>query len=272
MQNLSEDDFDLFLLPHQDDEFGAFFLIDTSLSLGRTPIIIFLTNGAYGRATADQRNAESSKVLTQLGVASERIWYLGTSKAIEDQGLAENLMTVFDAILAALNQNGDPLAINSTYAPSWEGGHPDHDAAALLAVAIGRALGRESHVYQFPLYNSSNKVFFPYTALNPIAEAGSVKEFIIPATRRLKYLKLCMEYKSQRKTFIGLLPFIFIHYIARGTQQIQALTSATTSDRPHRGPLLYERRGWQTQSEFEQKVAAFRREHGLSLVNRLRTP
>ncbi|EIM25606.1 PIG-L deacetylase family protein [Microvirga lotononidis] len=272
MQNTCEDEFDLFLLPHQDDEFGAFFLIDSSLSLGRTPIIIFLTNGEYGRATTDQRNAESSKVLRQLGVDSERIWYLGTSSAIKDQGLAESLETIFDAVLAALNQYGKPLTIKSVYAPSWEGGHPDHDAAALLAIAIGRALCRESHVYQFPLYNSNKKIFFPYTVLKPILEAGPVKELRIPAKRRLKYLKLCADYKSQWRTFIGLVPFIFTQYVTRGTQQIQALTALTTSGRPHRGPLLYERRGWQTWGKFEQKVAAFRQKHELPLLSRPDAP
>ncbi len=266
MPHSNEYNFDLFLLPHQDDEFGAFFLIDNSLLSGRTPIIVFLTNGAYGQATSDQRNAESLNVLMQLGVRTEWIWYLGTSKNIKDQSLAENLDSIYHAILASLGKDGKPLAVNSVYAPSWEGGHPDHDAAALLAVAIGHAIGRESQVYQFPLYNSNDTALFPYAALNPIAEAGPIEEFDIPVRSRLRYLKLCTKYKSQRKTFIGLLPFIFAHYIKRGTQQIQALRLQTISDRPHRGSLLYERRGWQSQSEFEQKVATFRQTHNLPRI------
>jgi hypothetical protein len=80
-------------------------------------------------------------------------------------------------------------------------------------------------------------------------------------------LRYCWLYPSQFRTFVGLFPFILKHYVAHGVQYVQRLDRTTLNARPHPGPLLYEKRGWQTWQDFEKTVAAFREEHGLTLTD-----
>ncbi|NBJ13489.1 PIG-L deacetylase family protein [Microvirga arsenatis] len=246
----------LFLLPHQDDEFGVFHLLDVAVAADNQPLIVYLTDGAFGRATAAMRNAESTNVLERLGIRKERIWFLGLEQSVPNLGLRHHLENVFTSLLAYLQYMN--AEIEGIYSPAFEGGHPDHDAAALLAVALGRHLNISNQIWQFPLYNSYRCTIRPYRVLTPILEAGAVLREQIPPARRAEHLSLCLHYPSQARTFVGLFPFILGHYIASGTQQLQPLHPLTTLTRPHDGLLLYERRRWLTWAAFEQDVRDFR--------------
>ena len=59
----------IFLMAHQDDEFGVFHQIEHELVAGRWVRCIYITDGA---ATADsnRRDRESRAVLQKLGVAT----------------------------------------------------------------------------------------------------------------------------------------------------------------------------------------------------------
>jgi len=50
---------ELFLLPHQDDEFGIFHVIEQALAQRRNFLIVYLTDGAYGKASTQIRSAKS---------------------------------------------------------------------------------------------------------------------------------------------------------------------------------------------------------------------
>jgi len=251
---------DLFLLPHQDDEFAVFHLIESSVSSGRRPLIVYVTDGAFGRATSAVRNAESRRVLSRLGVTQESIWFLGQEVGVPNQGLSASLDRVYTALWQCVGQHGGSSAVASIYTTAWEGGHPDHDAAALLAGGLAKALNLLDRVYQFSLYNSYKCKLLPYSVFNPIEEAGSVINIPIPLLKRIKYMKLCWMYPSQLRTFIGLFPFIIKHYMERGSQQVQLLELSTLQSRPHAGGLLYERRGWLKWEDFEAVVVSFRKE------------
>src|SRR5436190_387504 len=83
---------------------------------------------AYGASTAAVRNKESAKVLSSLGVNSDTINWLGTDRRVPNLRLHLYLQQVLDYLLSLVQR----IEIASIFAPAWEGGHPDHDAAALL--------------------------------------------------------------------------------------------------------------------------------------------
>lgn len=249
---------DLFILPHQDDEIGVFHVIDECVKARRRLLVVYVTDGAWQSASTATRNAESMAVLTRLGVAQDGVWFLGQERRVANQRLRFHLEETHAALHARLSSGPEVTAI---YTPAWEGGHPDHDAAALLAVALARNLGVEGKVRQFPMYSAYRCTWRPYTVFDPIREAAPVVTDRIPGNRRIEHLKLCLMYPSQTKTMIGLFPFILAHYLVKGVQQYQSLDSAIVARRPHTGALLYERRRRLSCHEFEEDVRAFRSLH-----------
>lgn len=241
------------LLPHQDDEFGAFGVIDRCVDAGLALRVFYLTDGAASGHSPRVRNAESLDVLGRLGVPPDRVRFLGDELRSPDGHLASNLQDIFGALLASL-----PPSTSTIYVPAWEGGHPDHDAAALVAVALGHELRIENSVFQFPLYNAYRCRLLPFAVFNPIAEAGAVVRQPISRARLRRFFALLHLYRSQRRTFAGLLPFIAHYYATDGAQQCQQLTADIVSARPHPGPLLYEKRKWLDWPRFEGTVSQFR--------------
>jgi LmbE family N-acetylglucosaminyl deacetylase len=249
---------DVFLFPHQDDEIGVFHVIDECVKSKWRLMVVYVTDGAWQHTTAAVRNAESSAVLKRLGVSQDSIWFLGQERNVADRGLTSRLEEVFSALQARLSSGPEVTAI---YTPAWEGGHPDHDATALLATALGRSLGAEGRVRQFPMYSAYRADWLPFRVFAPIREAASVVSNRIPLRRRIEHLALCRLYRSQMKTFLGLFPFLLAHYTLNGVQQYQSLDAAVIGSRPHAGKLLYERRRWLSWEQFEHDVCAFKSRH-----------
>jgi LmbE family N-acetylglucosaminyl deacetylase len=241
------------LLPHQDDEFGAFGIIDRCVEAGLVLQVFYLTDGAANGHSPQVRNSESLNVLERLGVRRDRVRFLGDEFRSPDGHLASNLAEVFGALLKAL-----PGRTKAIYVPAWEGGHPDHDAAALVAVALGRELGIANAVFQFPLYNAYRCRILPFAVFNPIREVGPVIRQPIARARLRRHFALLRSYRSQWKTFAALLPSIMHYYATDGAQQCQQLTADIVSARPHPGPLLYEKRKWIDWPRFEAVVGQFR--------------
>ena len=62
---------------------------------------------------------------------------------------------------------------------------------------------------------------------------------------------------SQAKTWVGLFPFLFLHYVVRGTQLLQPCSLARIHEAAHDGPPLYERRGFCSQEDFFRAARPF---------------
>jgi LmbE family N-acetylglucosaminyl deacetylase len=241
----------LFLLPHQDDEFGVFHALEDIIARGHRPVCAFLTEGS-GRP--GRRDGESQRVLLSLGVAPQDIHFPGTRLAVPDGNLASHLNALFDN----LNDLVAPLGpISAIYVPAWEGGHQDHDAAHALGVVFAARQNQLAALRQFPLYNSDRCRFWPYRVLSIIPNNGMPETTLIPISRRLRYLRLCLRYRSQAKTFLGLLPFITAHYALRGFRQLQPVDPRRLRERPHKGPLLYERRNRARFEELKESLDKF---------------
>lgn len=242
----------LFLFAHQDDEFGVFHRIEECVRNGLRVHCAYFTDGATATASADQRNAESLAVLRQLGVRAEDVAFAGQEIGIPDAGLPERLP-------AAHAWLGNWLAqfarIDSLHVTAWEGGHHDHDALHALAVKVAQDLGLLERLRQFALYNGYGCIHPFFNALTVLEANGPAQSQRIPLRARLRYLRLCASYPSQKSTWIGLLPFVALRYLVRGRQDLQPVSPARIGEQPHPGSLYYERRAFYTWSAMRARLA-----------------
>lgn len=230
----------LFLFAHQDDEFGVFARIEQEVRAGRRVRCIYVTDGA-ATADPDRREAESQAVLQQLGVATDDILFVGRQVCIGDGQLHRHIGVLADWFDRFLDVH---TAIVSCFVPAWEGGHPDHDL--LHAVVVELLATRESQaiVWQYPLYNGRNCPGPFFRLQSPLPENGPVDRQSIGWRDRLRYVRLCLAYPSQWRTWIGLFPFVCLHYLFSGVQQLQRVDRARLGQPPHSRPLYYERRSF----------------------------
>jgi LmbE family N-acetylglucosaminyl deacetylase len=243
---------DLFLFPHQDDEYFVAPMLARDPSRARC---VFLTAGGYHGAGTAVRNGESSRALRSLGVPADCIVPAGEGPGVPDNALAAHLPAVFGWLLAE-----QAAGVERVIVPAWEGGHPDHDAACLL----GHALAADSGglpVCEFAAYRAHPVVPYFYTVMKPLpsrtAEAGpgSADRFS-PAN-----FALFRYYPSQWKTWLGLLPPLLCNFLAGGKTGIYEARRRDFGLRPHEGKLYYEYRGWNTFDRFLAQTGEFRRAH-----------
>jgi hypothetical protein len=73
---------------------------------------------------------------------------------------------------------------------------------------------------------------------------GAVLLQSIPWSARWRHLKLCLNYRSQAKSWLGLYPFVLWHYLFNGWQSLQQASITRLMEPPHPGQLYYEFRGF----------------------------
>lgn len=231
----------VFLFAHQDDEFGVFHQIALERASGVKVFCIYLTTGVSQGGCSSRRNSESLRVLRELGVSEDHVVFAGEKLGISDGGLLETLDVARQWFGDWLDACGDVTRI---YIPAWEGGHPDHDALHALALKVATVSSPKAQISQFSLYNAvgCRQPFF--RVLNPIDANGMVQSARIPWRRRLQYLRMCLSYPSQRRSWLGLFPFVLAHYVLSGRQQLQPVSICRVKCRPHAGTLYYEMRSF----------------------------
>ena len=239
----------LFLFAHQDDEFGVFARIAECRRRGLRVACAYLTDGQTAAATAERRNRESLAVLARLGVAREDVRFAGQELGIGDARLPLHLGTAaqwIDAWIAGFAR------VDSLHVTAWEGGHHDHDALHALAVGAASRHGLLARTWQYSLYQAAGLPGPLFRVLAPLPQNGPVSARKIPWGERLNYLRLCLSYPSQRTTWLGLFPFVLLHYLLRGVQTLQPVDPQRLRERPHAGALYYEKREfftWDTMNE-----------------------
>ena len=97
-----------------------------------------------------------------------------------------------------------------------------------------------------------------FRVLAPLAANGPVESFAIPLSRRLAYLRLCLRYPSQWKTWVGLFPFVLLHYAIDGRQALQPVRLDRIDERPHAGTLYYEARNFCRWERMQDRLRAWR--------------
>ena len=108
---------------------------------------------------------------------------------------------------------------------------------------------------QFALYNAHGCLHPFFNALTALEANGPPHSQRIPLRARLRYLRLCASYPSQKSTWIGLLPFVALRYLLRGTQDLQPVSAERIGQQPHAGSLYYERRAFYTWSAMRARLA-----------------
>lgn len=227
-----------FLLPHPDDEFAIFAWIDDALRRGHAVHCIWMTDGGYGGQDVTRRRVESEEILRRAGLAPASFHFIGQQHRFPDGELHNHIERAHDAVVELLA----PLRGNiSVLVPAWEGGHQDHDTTHV----IGRALARSTqhHFLQYPIYQGEGLAGPMFRIMRPLASNGSTTVVPVSISRRLEYVRRCFGYRSQWKSFVGLLPFYALRMFNRFPFQLQHLQDARAGQRPHEGALLYERRG-----------------------------
>lgn len=228
---------------------GAFGEIDSVISQGGQPICLYLTDGGAGRALPTVRNTESTAVMKQLGVPETDLHFIGTEIAIPDGSLVHHLERAFAATIDICLAFGN---IDRVVMHAWEGGHQDHDAAHLVGLAVAQHLGIAQGSRQFTLYRHDPESILPFVMFQPLKANGPVLATRISRPRLLHYMKLVTLYRSQKKTVLGLFPFIVWHYLRAGTQMLQPIRLSRIAEYPHAGNLLYEKRSSMTRRRFRE--------------------
>jgi LmbE family N-acetylglucosaminyl deacetylase len=234
----------LVLAAHPDDEtIGALAV----LSRLPNPVVVYLTDGAprdkrlwsggghYSREEyALIRQNEAEKALGSVGIPSERIRYLGAI----DQESVFGLRELADALSALLCKLQPEVLITHSY----EGGHPDHDSAALIAsLAVNSLLNKSKaapELLEMTSYHARNGrclmgEFLPESAAQP----GLSEELIIQLSpeevTRKKHIIDC--YESQRSV---------LQNFPLDPERLRLAPQYDFSKPPHSGKLWYEQMGW----------------------------
>jgi LmbE family N-acetylglucosaminyl deacetylase len=248
----------LFLFAHQDDEFGVFQRIADCRAQGLRVACAYFTDGATPTATAARRNRESLAVLARLGVAPEDVHFAGGQLGIGDAGLPQHLAPAARWLAHWLDGFED---IDSLHVTAWEGGHHDHDALHALAVTVAARRGLLARTWQYSLYQAAGLPGPLFRVLAPLPQNGQPRTRTIPWRARRAYLGYCLSYPSQRGTWVGLFPFVLLHYLLRGTQALQPVDPARLDQRPHPGPLYYEKRRFFSWDQMTRLVREWRADH-----------
>jgi len=246
----------LFVFAHQDDEYAALPWIFQERAGGAQIACLYLTDGA-GRASAETRDAESRDVLRSLGIADDAIVMLsGGAKRIADLNLAAESLDALAAVDAWIEQT--PFLPRRIYAPSYEGGHPDHDAAHLIAAVIAAERGLAGDAWHFSLYNAYRcpRPFFATMRQLP-APAPRRRAALSPA-QRWNFAWLCWRYRSQWRTWLGLFPGAFYARAIAANETVVRFDFKRLTHRPHSGELLYERLFATSYECFEKQTRALR--------------
>lgn len=225
----------LFVFAHQDDEVSAAPWIVAELFAGNCVRCVYLTDGASSVA-ADIRDRESLSALQSFGVAREDIFFLSVGGRVSDNQLVDNVGVVSGALFDLVSERPP----KRMYSLAWEGGHPDHDAAHLITLLLSHRLGVKD-VWQFSLYNALG---VPKPLFRTMRQLPSkMPRRVLKHTLRegMRYAMLCWRYPSQRRTWLGLFPGVFLQRVILRRDEVILFDVDHARKRPHEGELLYER-------------------------------
>jgi LmbE family N-acetylglucosaminyl deacetylase len=227
----------LFILAHNDDEFFVLPRIKAAHALGQRVALVFTTDGAAYGESPQRRLAESISALAFLPNLSSTIISLGMELGVRDGTSHHSIQALWDT-LAPLPEVSN---LTSIYAPAWEGGHVDHDVAHLLAVALARKTGAQ--LYEFSLYHgcAAPPPLFRCMQLLPSA-AATLQIDNLSWREAFSWLLSCRHYRSQARSFIGLIGFCIPEILGRRRLVTRRVHGYRYDQRPHRGALLYESR------------------------------
>lgn len=241
------------VLAHQDDEVFLQDAIREEMRAGKEVVCAFLTNGEGYHPIGKVRMRESRAFLGRLGVLPQNIHFFGYHSQIPDEKLVYHLEKAW----AFIQELAQGFTVNKVLTLGWEGGHPDHDAAHLLALALAKECGVERETYQTFLYNGESLSWKFFRV-----GAGPKKEMLptVKVGARLNAIRILfsgLRFRSQWKSWLGLIPVgVWGALCGRGIETRPVSLKAIQA-RPHAGKLLYERWGRESWEQFWNEAFRF---------------
>lgn len=242
----------LFVFAHQDDEIAAATRIAFHVRRGWSVSCAYLTDGEGRKASSRERDEESRRVLAALGVALDRVHFLGSEHRIPDGGLAAHLDRALALLESRVTEGVDELVCLA-----WEGGHHDHDAAHLVAAAFAIRRGIVERTRELPLYHGYRMRGPFFQTLAPLRAGRPWEARRITAREGLRVVALCRFYRSQRKTWLGLLPSAILRLVCERKEWTRPIDIARLPEKPHEGVLFYERRFGASWESLERNAREF---------------
>ena len=224
----------VFLLAHFDDEYCALPLMLEAKAAGEPCWFLYVAD-YRDPANAARRLAETRAFLRRFGFEGGQAIHVGQGSGVWDGQVADGLDVALRRVREALAQL--PPATRFV-TPAWEGGHPDHDACAAMAVILAGERGVP--VQQFGLYNGRWRLRPLYRACAPIPENGAGRKLALTPGQWLAWLAAVRFFPSQTWNWLGLWPARFMTFLTRGGYSVQTLAPERIGERPHPGPLHYE--------------------------------
>jgi LmbE family N-acetylglucosaminyl deacetylase len=246
----------LLLVAHPDDE-----AIGASAVLGRLKDcrVIYLTDGAprdprfrspHVSGSRDfyacVRAEEAASALACAGVPSQRISFLGGI----DQEAIHELPALLKLFLEVVNEALPAAIITHPY----EGGHPDHDAAALIASLAKQSLEQQNssvpEILEMTSYHARNGVRVSGEFL-PGAPGGGEELPVLTLT-------LSPEERARKARMLGcyLSQWHVISDFPLEPERLRVAPRYDFTKPPHEGILWYETLGWPLNGAKWREVAA----------------
>lgn len=241
----------LFLLAHNDDEFFVLPRIEHEIAAGSSLVCVYTTDGAAYGESSERRLNESRAVLVPRGVRNEDIVPLGTRLGVRDGTSFRSINQLWEGLADVVKGR----SFSRIYVPAWEGGHADHDAAHLLAIALARSSGAE--VFEFSLYHGFQSRGPLFRCMSLIPADGEVLVDKLTLREALGWACLARRYPSQRRAFLGLLPFCLPQILGRRSLAVRRVTHRNYRTVPHSGDLFYHRRFKVAFDEFYRETIEF---------------
>jgi hypothetical protein len=199
-----------FLLAHPDDELFALpVLFDSRFK----NFLFFLTVGEF-----DARYEESRKCVGYLRGLGLEIDLLANPHPCHDGHVdSKYSITRFQDLMNLVSR----ISPNELVTSFYEGGHQDHDSAAVLGYLL--SIEMKIPLLMFSTYRKSNNIFIPFLVMPPL-EKASIFSFDRVAVVRA-FVSLLNIYRSQRKTWIGLGVFVLFRYLKGKTSSFKLATT-----------------------------------------------
>ena len=221
----------LLIFAHPDDEIvGLFTFINRKKKRGISFVTFFLTNGVMPRekmwffkrnsysSILSQRILEMKKSMTAIGIKNY------TYQNIPSRTLKDNIEPSIYRINKLINKH----KIDTLFAPAYEGGHQDHDAANFISSKFVNKLS----VYEYSEYNFfSNKV----NSNHFINLSGKENNIYLDEHEKKEKIEALKIYESEKMN---------LNYLSFDKECYRSLLKYDYSKPPHSGILFYRRFSW----------------------------